>query len=168
MYICQVVIYIIKGKKEMLKNIFTIITLLFITSCAGAKIGGGGVNTHKVDGVRNVAIKGYDPVAYFRSLKPIKGSSEHSLKWNGATWFFVSEQNKQSFEINPERYAPQYGGYCAYGISVPERKIDIDPQAWNIHKGKLYLNYTPNTQDIWKENKEDHIEAADKNWPRIR
>lgn len=151
-----------------MKKLLVVLTILIVSACAHIKPFGGEYNTSKVDGIENVAIKGYDAVAYFKSLKPMKGSKSYSYNWNGANWFFVSEENKNAFEINPTKYSPQYGGYCAYGISVPEQKIDIDPEAWHIYEGKLYLNYTPNTQDIWLSDKENHIEQADKNWPQIK
>lgn len=150
----------------MNKQFFTILAVLFLTSC-GVEFEGE-VNTGTVGDIKNVAIKGYDTVAYFKESKPVKGLSEYSSKWNGATWLFSSEQNKLNFDINPKKYAPQYGGYCAFGVSVPKQKIDIDPNAWHIYKGKLYLNYTTNTQSIWLEDKLEHIKAADQNWEKIK
>jgi YHS domain-containing protein len=139
--------------------------IIFFASC---EKDGGEVNTHEVQGERNVAIKGYDTVAYFKKNKPILGSKDYSHQWNGATWFFSSESNKQAFVKTPESYAPQYGGYCAFGVSVPQKKIDIDPNAWHIFGSKLYLNYTKKTQTIWLEDKNGHIKAANQYWPNVK
>jgi len=151
----------------MKKIIINFVILLFITSCALPKKGGE-INVHKVDGIKNVAIKGYDPVAYFTKKAPTKGNKKYAYKWKGANWFFADKNNLNKFKNNPEKYAPKYGGYCAYGVSVPQKKIDIEPEAWNVYKGNLYLNYTVPTQNIWRENREEHIEAANENWPEVK
>lgn len=155
-----------------MKKILFIILCLFVVSCATPKKGGE-INVHKVDGQENVAVKGYDVVSYFKKkrvgkVKPQKGIKENSYDWKGATWFFSNKQNLKKFKSNPEKYAPQYGGYCAYGVSVPQEKIDIEVDAWTVYKGKLYLNYTKRTQDIWLLDKDGHIEAADENWPEVK
>ncbi len=153
----------------MFKKFLSLTVILTLGACVTAKHNSNSeVNIDTIDDVARVAIKGYDPVAYFKARKAIKGHKQISSNWNGANWFFASQDNKNAFEINPSKYAPQYGGYCAYGVSVPETKIDIDPNAWHINKGKLYLNYTPETQVIWLEDKESHIEDADKIWPKIK
>lgn len=159
-------------KNKFYINILSAFTLLLAVSCATPK-DGGQINVDKIDGVQNVVVKGYDVVSYFnKPVKgqdiPLRGKKEFSYKWEGVNWFFASEANLKEFRKNPDKYAPQYGGYCAYGVSVPEQKIDIEPKAWTVFKGKLYLNYTQRTQDIWLENKEDHIEAADENWPEVK
>ena len=145
---------------------------LVIFSCAVPKKGGE-MNVHKVDGVNNVAVKGYDVVSYFQQQrlgkrKPIKGTKDLSYQFQDVNWFFSSQQNLDAFKSNPLYYAPQYGGYCAYGVSVPQQKIDIEPEEWTVYNGKLYLNYTKRTQDIWLDNKDDHIEAANDNWPEVK
>ena len=94
------------------------------------------INTTWLEGV---AVKGYDPVAYFVEGKPVKGSGKFEHKWMGAKWHFSSAENRDSFAKNPEKYAPQYGGYCAYAVSQGAI-ADIDPTAWKIVNGKLYLN----------------------------
>ncbi|HEY5622587.1 MAG TPA: YHS domain-containing (seleno)protein, partial [Gammaproteobacteria bacterium] len=90
----------------------------------------------------NVAIKGYDPVSYFTPGAAERGSPEYALDWLGASWHFVSEEHKQAFEADPIRYAPQYGGYCAVGMAEDTLTRDIDPEAFIIIDGKLYLNYS--------------------------
>ncbi len=112
------------------------------------------------------AISGYDPVAYFTEGKPVQGNSAHILKYNGATWKFSSEQNKQIFKSAPQKYTPQYGGYCAYAVSQGSVAA-TDPDAWTIHNGKLYLNYSTAVRTIWNKDIPGNISKADKNWPKV-
>ncbi len=112
------------------------------------------------------AIKGYDPVAYFTVGEPIKGDSEQKLEWSGATWYFSSQENKDLFEANPEAYAPQYGGYCAYGVAKGGL-YKIEPEAWSIIDGKLYLNYNLKLQKEWEEDIPGYVTEANKNWPGL-
>jgi YHS domain-containing protein len=113
----------------------------------------------------NVAIKGYDPVAYFTEDKAMKGSEDHSLEWLGANWQFTSDAHKQAFAADPTKYAPQYGGHCAVGVAFKEVTNDIDPEAWVIIDGKLYLNYS---KQVGKSMSEEHIAKADENWRELR
>lgn len=113
-----------------------------------------------------IAIKGYDPVAYFTEGKPAKGETRFQHKWMGATWQFSSAANRDLFVANPKKYAPQYGGYCAYGVSEGH-KAPIDPKAWTIVDGKLYLNYDLGVQGTWRKAIPDNISKADMNWPKI-
>ncbi|MEQ9489172.1 MAG: YHS domain-containing (seleno)protein [Alphaproteobacteria bacterium] len=112
------------------------------------------------------AIDGYDPVAYFTEGKPVEGDSEFSHNWNGATWHFSSAENRDLFAANPEKYAPQYGGYCAYAVSQGST-ASIEPDAWSIVDGKLYLNYSQSVQSKWEKDKAGYITDADANWPDI-
>lgn len=113
------------------------------------------------------AIQGYDAVAYFKEGKPLKGKSEFSTLWNGAQWSFSSKQNLEMFKSNPEKYAPQYGGYCAYGTSEGH-KAPTQPDAFTIVNGKLYLNYNKDVRTEWSKNKKERILQADKNWPTVK
>ncbi len=113
----------------------------------------------------NVAIKGYDPVAYFTEGKATKGSEDHTLKWLGANWRFTSEDHKKAFAANPIKYAPQYGGHCAVGTSSNDTTNDIDPEAWAIIDGKLYLNYSKEVRKLLNEKR---IAKADANWKDLR
>jgi YHS domain-containing protein len=113
------------------------------------------------------AIRGYDPVAYFSVGKPVKGDSSLSLKWNNANWYFSSKKNLDLFRAHPEKYAPQYGGYCAFGLSNGY-KAPTDPNAWTIVNGKLYLNYNLDVRADWDKERAPRIEKADQNWPRIK
>jgi len=122
-----------------------------------------------VDPVNNnaaVAIKGYDPVAYFKQGAPTKGSTQFTRQWMGATWLFSSVENRDLFATNPEQYAPQYGGYCAYAVSEGHT-ASIDPEAWKIVDGKLYLNYSKGVQKKWLGDTTGRIQRGDKNWPTL-
>lgn len=91
----------------------------------------------------DVAIKGYDPVAYFTEGKAIEGSPQYSHRWLGAVWHFSSAENRDLFIKDPSSYAPQYGGYCADGVSFGTVTTNVDPRAWRIIDGKLYISYDP-------------------------
>ena len=115
---------------------------------------------------RGIAIKGAAPVAYFTEGKPVSGSKKFETEWMGAKWRFASAQNRDMFQSNPEKYAPQYGGYCSYAVSQGyTAKIDID--AWAIVDGKLYLNYSKSVLRIWETDIPGHIASANKNWPGV-
>jgi YHS domain-containing protein len=110
-----------------------------------------------------VGLKGYDPVAYFTDGQPTKGTSHYTFQWNGVTYRFASAENLKRFKTDPEKYLPQYGGYCAYAMSI-NRIADISPTEWKIFGGKLYLNNNFISQTLWSLDKSGRISAADKNW----
>jgi YHS domain-containing protein len=112
------------------------------------------------------AIKGYDTVAYFTESKPVKGKPQFSIEYNQATWLFSSQLNLDIFNANPEKYAPQYGGYCAYAVSQGST-APIKPELFTIHNGKLYLNYNESINQKWSKNKDGFIVDADENWPEL-
>src|SRR5688572_6266590 len=99
---------------------------------------------------RGGAIRGYDPVGYFTAGRPVKGSPQFSHQWRGATWHFASAENRDRFAAAPEKFAPQYGGYCAYGVAQGYA-VSIDPAAWTIVDGKLYLNYSLSVRENWNK-----------------
>lgn len=113
------------------------------------------------------AIRGHDPVAYFTESKPVKGNEKLVYNWNNANWYFSSQQNLDQFKADPEKFAPQYGGYCAYGLSNGY-KAPTDADAWTIENGKLYLNYNTEVREMWNKEKKERIEKADKNWPQVK
>ena len=113
-----------------------------------------------------VAVHGYDPVAYFTEQKPAQGSAEFSVVHGGATYRFASAAHRDKFAADPAKYAPQYGGFCAFGTSVG-RKFDGDPNAWRIIDGKLYLNLNKKIQARWLQDPEGYIRGANHNWPII-
>lgn len=123
-------------------------------------------NTRFINKQNGVAIKGTDPVAYFTQSKAVKGSASFTHNWNGVTWHFSSAANRNLFAANPTRYAPQYGGYCAWAISQGYT-ADIDPNAWKIVDGKLYLNLSRNIQSRWERDIPGFISKGNLNWPRI-
>jgi YHS domain-containing protein len=112
------------------------------------------------------AIKGYDPVAYFTDGKPVEGKQEFAYEWKGAKWFFANAEHRDQFKASPEKYAPQYGGYCAYAVANG-KTADIDPKAWKIVNGKLYLNYDLDVQKKWQTDIPGYIDKANKNWPGV-
>ena len=114
----------------------------------------------------NLAINGYDPVAYFTEGKPIKGNDSLSMEWKHAKWVFSSKANLDSFKLNPENYAPQFGGYCAYGMSRGY-KAPSEGDAWSIVAGKLYLNYNLDVRTLWNKDQVQFIEKAKINWQGI-
>ena len=120
----------------------------------------------KVFAVDGMAIQGYDPVAYFAEEGPVKGSPEFTSEFEGGVFQFASADNKALFDSDPAKYAPQYGGYCAYAVSQGYT-ADTDPDAWSIHDGKLYLNYSKSVRALWATRKVKNIEAADMNWPNV-
>ncbi|MFQ5935037.1 MAG: YHS domain-containing (seleno)protein [Acidiferrobacterales bacterium] len=115
---------------------------------------------------RHGAIRGYDPVAYFTKGKPVKGSQQYSLEWNGAKWYFASAENRDRFKVNPTQYAPQYGGYCAYAVANGYTAT-TDPNAWTLVDDKLYLNYSLGVRDKWSEDIPGNIVRGNKNWPSV-
>ena len=115
---------------------------------------------------RDGAIRGYDPLAYFDRKGPVKGSKQFTHQWNGATWHFASAENRDQFAAAPEKYAPQYGGYCAYAVAQGYT-ANIDPAAWTIMDGKLYLNYSLSVRERWRKDIPGYIRKADTNWPAV-
>ena len=113
------------------------------------------------------AVHGYDVVAYFTMGKPVKGSDAFKATHEGATYRFSSAEHRAAFTANPTKYAPQYGGYCAFGTSMG-RKFDGDPNAWKIVNDKLYLNLNKKVQAIWLKDVPGFIRGASNNWPIIR
>jgi YHS domain-containing protein len=113
-----------------------------------------------------IAIKGYDPVAYFMDGKPVAGKAEITHSWQGATWRFASTEHRDAFVKEPARYAPQYGGYCAFGVAKGA-KYPIDPSAFKVVDGKLYLNYDASVQKDWQKDIPGLIAKANQNWPTL-
>ena len=114
-----------------------------------------------------IAVSGYDVVAYFREARPVKGIATNSVMYKGANWIFSSKENAELFKANPEKYEPEYGGYCAFGCSRGY-KAKTSPDAWTIVDGKLYLNYNTDVRDTWNKDQQGHIKKADANWINIK
>ena len=113
-----------------------------------------------------LAMRGYDPVAFFTDGKPTKGSPEHRLQWNGATWQFASAQSLEAFRSAPERYAPQFGGYCAWAVSQ-HYLAPGDPNFWKIVDGRLYLNANVRAKQLWEGEQAEAIARGHANWPSV-
>jgi hypothetical protein len=116
---------------------------------------------------KGIALDGYDAVAFFKQGKPVKGSPSYALQWNGAQWLFASAADLEIFKKMPESYAPQYGGYCAYGVAQGH-KATTEIDTWSIVDNKLYLNYSQKIKSDWLKDEGAYIQTADKNWPQIK
>jgi len=139
------------------------IALLFALAAAVSAVAADPVNTNW----RGLAIKGYDTVAYFTESKPVEGDAKITFEWMGAKWRFASTENRDAFAKEPERYAPQFGGYCAWAVSQ-NYTADADPQAWKIVDGKLYLNYNKEVQQTWEKDASGNIAKGEENWPKLK
>jgi YHS domain-containing protein len=117
-------------------------------------------------GRTDTAILGYDPVAYFTDGKPVKGQDALAFEWMGAKWNFASQQHLDLFKADPEKYAPQYGGYCAYGVSQ-DHLVSVEPDKFRIIDGKLYLNYDASVQQKWLQDPAGFIRIADAKFPAL-
>lgn len=136
----------------------------------------GSVNAQKNQGkyfvdYNNVANSGYDVVAYFTDYKAVRGSKNHSAQYDGAIYYFSSEEHKNMFEKDPAHYLPQYGGYCAFGMAKMNSKVPANPETFKIYNGKLYLFFNDlyegkkfNTIIPWNGDEANFKKIADKNW----
>ncbi|GLT18679.1 hypothetical protein GCM10007938_24600 [Vibrio zhanjiangensis] len=115
----------------------------------------------------NKAVSGYDTVAYFTQGKPVKGDSKWKFEYQGADWYFSSQENLDKFKANPDDFAPQYGGYCAWAVAAKNDFASADPEQWAIVEGKLYLNYSADVKSLWDKDRAGFIEKADVNWPNL-
>lgn len=113
-----------------------------------------------------VALHGYDPVAYFVASKPQKGDAKYSYYYKGSKFYFASEDNRRAFMQAPDKYAPQFGGFCAYG-TAQGYKVSTQPDAFSIVKDKLYLNHNLNVRQIWEQDVPGNISRAEQKWPEV-
>jgi YHS domain-containing protein len=142
-----------------MKSVSLLCTALLITLVSFSQ-------TVKFSGNNGVAINGFDPVAYFTLQKALEGNSNYSYEWSGSIWKFVSKDNLNLFQANPENYAPQFGGYCAYGCS--EKHLSpTDPKAFTIINDKLYLNYNQKVKEVWIKDTANRIQTANQYWKSI-
>jgi YHS domain-containing protein len=157
-----------KGKPLTLKIIITSGLVVGIAVCA---IGSTGVAIAKVAPVytatfSSIALSGFNPVAYFTQKAAVKGMPKFATSYNDAKWHFSSAANLAAFVANPTRYAPQYGGYCAWAVSQGYTASG-DPKVWQVVNGKLYVNYNQKVGKKWSKNISEHIVTADANWPTL-
>jgi enamine deaminase RidA (YjgF/YER057c/UK114 family) len=117
-----------------------------------------------------LSISGYDPVAYFTDGKPVPGKSEFEYSWHKLRWRFADGAHRELFVKDPDRYAPQYDGYCAMGAAAGEsaHKDTVDPEAWAIVDGKLYLTHMRQGMETWRQNPAEYIKPADENWAAVK
>lgn len=137
---------------------------------AGLRLWGGGFEelaAAPVFAVDGVAIRGTDPVAYFTEGRPVAGDPAHAYEWRGAVWHFASAGNRDRFAADPERYAPQYGGFCAWAVAAKGKLYSTQPGNWSIVDGKLYLNFNDDIQARWETDVPGFISRADTRWPEI-
>ena len=152
-----------------MKSILLLTALSFLSSLSIAQDATGLRKKHfnLTDGI---AIKGYDPVAYFTQNKAIKGSKEIALFHQGVTYYFSLVADKEAFKTNPAKYEPEYGGWCAFAMGDNGEKVSIDPGTFKIVNGKLYLfynRYFTNTLKDWNKNEAALKKNADTNWPKL-
>mgnify|MGYP001168865273 CR=1 FL=1 len=114
----------------------------------------------------DLAVGGYDAVAYFKINTPVEGSKQFEYDYKGVKWRFASAENLAAFKASPEKYAPQYGGYCAWAVSQGYTAKG-DPKYWRIVDGKLYLNYNADIQKKWEKDTPSLIAKGDANWPKV-
>ncbi len=141
----------------------SLILALLILAAPGTALAKDKINTTFFG---NLAVEGYDTVAYFAANKAIKGNAKFETEYQGANWRFSSAENLARFIAEPEKYAPQYGGYCAYAVAQ-NGTAGIEPEQFTIVEGKLYLNYNRKIQSRWSEDRDNYIMAADANWPSV-
>lgn len=143
------------------KTLWAAATLAILSTSALAA--GYDVNVTSTD----LALRGVDPTSYFTEGKPVAGAFDITAEHHGATYRFASEESKQAFLAEPEKYLPQYGGYCAFGLAQGQ-KFDGDPQVWKIVDDKLYLNLAPKVSEIWQADIAGNIDVANSNWSTIK
>lgn len=146
-----------------MKRFNCLITGFLVSLLSASVLAGGPVYTGEDS---DVAVDGHDVVAYFTQSEPVEGSSEYSMQWRGAEWRFANEAHLARFREDPERFAPAYGGYCAFGVAKG-KTLASSPDYWKIHDGRLFLNLNADIHDNWNADREGHIAAADQNWPDI-
>ena len=148
--------------RPMIAALFAAFALITAPFCASEAV----AKEQVYQSLFGTAIDGTDPVAYFTEGKPVEGKSSITYDWNGASWRFSTAANRDAFAANPEEYAPQYGGYCAWAVSQGYT-ASTTPEAWKIVDGKLYLNYSKSVQRKWEQSVPANIASGDRNWPKV-
>jgi YHS domain-containing protein len=146
-----------------LQNATIVILLSFLFVLLLTRFGDMAIGQSPVD---NLAIKGYDTVAYFKDGKALKGNESFTSQWHSMTWYFSTKQNRDLFAASPEKYAPQYDGYCAWAMTE-SRKAITDPEVWKIVDGKLYLQCSTAAYEKWSKDIPGNIKKADENWLKL-
>ena len=146
-------------------RLLTLVISMSVLAWVGAAAQGPPAHPMNVDG-DGVTLLGYDAVAYFTDGKAVPGRPEFEFSWNGARWRFASVAHRDAFAKTPERYAPQFGGYCSWAVSR-NYTASIDPQAFTIVDDKLYLNYSLDVQTKWRTDRDGNITRGRQNWPGL-
>jgi hypothetical protein len=149
----------------MIQWTYRISVLIVVLGIAGAMTLRG-QTPGSINVTNGVAIQGYDAVAYHTQQQAVKGSGAFTHVWRGATWQFATAEHRDRFAASPETFVPQFGGFCAYGVSRGYA-VDIDPQAFAVVDGRLYLNYSKRVQQTWNQDRAGYIEKARQNWPKV-
>ena len=144
-----------------MKHLFIATTFLLVASIAAS------AQQAEIFAPGGKAIKGYDAVAFFKQHKAVMGADSFSYDWKGAHWLFSSAEDRDAFKRAPEQYAPQYGGYCAYG-AAEGHKAPTQTDTWSIVNDKLYFNYNNNVKQSWVKNQQALIQKADQNWTALK
>jgi YHS domain-containing protein len=147
----------------MKKLLYSIASIAALVLFATPVVAGELVN---VAGASGIALDGYDPVAFFIDKKPTHGDPAISATYKGAKYLFASKEHKVKFEADPEKYVPQFGGYCAFGAAVGAL-FPVDINTWQVRNGKLYLNLNPAISEQFNKDFEGHVAKAEKNWPGL-
>lgn len=146
---------------KIMKKIIGLLLIAFISSSAVF------AQQSEIFTINGKAIRGYDVVSFFTASTPVKGEEQFSYVWKNSTWLFSSLENQELFKSNPEKYAPQYGGYCAYGMSGGYKAPTVI-ETWKIVDQKLYFNYSLKVQEMWSKDIPGYIQKADSNWQKVR
>jgi hypothetical protein len=153
------------GEEETMRRRMSLVGLALALAFMSARSEGKRVAPFNVDG-SGLALHGYDAVSYFEGSTPLAGNPQFEQSWGGAKWRFANASNRDRFAAAPERYAPEFGGYCAKAVSE-NHTADVDPLAYKIVDDKLYLNYSPKVQKLWEEDIPGRIARANQNWPAL-
>ena len=140
-------------------------TVGFVATMLWAAVAFAGVEANT--DATGVVLRGYDPVAYFTQGKPVAGDEQFNAEHAGGKYLFSTAANRDAFIANPAKYAPQYGGYCAFGVAEG-KKLDIDPNSFTVVDGKLYLNLNPQVLKKWSADTAGYLKKSEPNWPKIR
>jgi YHS domain-containing protein len=148
------------------KRGFNVAPNKFVAAFVATALLAANVNAGEFFEKNGAALGGYDAVAYFKDSKPAKGSAAHTYEYKGSTFYFSSKANRDAFAAEPDKYAPQYGGFCAFGMSGGYKAVTA-PDAFTVVNGKLYLNYNRDVQKQWSADVPGFVAKADKNWPAV-
>ena len=144
-----------------MKALLSIAAIIFFFSCSSKK------SNSEIFIVDGKAIRGYDAVAFHLDQKAIPGTKTYTYQWKGADWQFANQQHLDSFKLHPDKYAPQYGGYCAFGVA-DSHKAPTETGTWTVKDGKLYFNYNDEVKRAWLTDQQAYINKADKLWPTVK